>query len=195
MLLRSNTLLEKQATLRNWVVQFGDDLFTWAYHKTRNQPIAEDMVQDTFLAAFQAFDSFHNQSSPRTWLFSILRNKIIDHYRQQAKHITSTLEEQNDQTDSLFDEDGNWHKDSRPREWDLTKQHLLDDLEFSKVFSLCLEELPTNWSACLRLKYLDGKEGKEICQVLNITTSNFWQIIHRAKLQVRVCLEKRWFNL
>ncbi len=190
-----NTFMEKQGVLAHWVDQFGDELYTWAFHKTRDESLAEDLIQDTFLVAFQSLEKFQQRSSPRTWLFSILNNKIIDYYRQQARHSTMSLEAQNDPSDSLFDEDDNWKKESRPAEWDLSHHHLLDDPEFGKIFYACMEHLPASWLSCLQLKYLEAKEGEEICQVLNISPSNFWQILHRAKLQMRVCLEKRWFSI
>jgi DNA-directed RNA polymerase specialized sigma24 family protein len=72
--------------------------------------------------------------------------------------------------------------------------HLLDNTEFIDVLTFCLNKLPDNWSSAIHLKYLEEKDGHKICQELGISSSNYWQILHRAKLQSRVCLEKNWIK-
>lgn len=186
---------EKSQRIAHWLEQFGDELFRWALHKTRDQMIAEDLIQDTFLAAFQSFEKFQNKSAPETWLYSILNNKIIDYYRKQTKVDSLVTESQEDQLNSLFDTEGQWREESKPKEWVISDDQLLDDPEFTKVFQGCMKKLPEKWLSCLQLKYMSEKEGPEICQVLDITPSNFWQLLHRAKLQVRICLEHHWFNI
>jgi RNA polymerase sigma-70 factor (ECF subfamily) len=183
---------DKQKQVSQWVGQYGDDLYTWAFHKTQDQQTAEDLVQDTFLASFQSFEKFQHKSTPRTWLFAILNNKITDHFRQQIKNA-STIRERHTLI-NFFDENGDWKEEAKPLEWSLYDSHLLDDIEFGRVFQDCLRKLPESWNACLQLKYLDEKDGDQVCQVMNITPSNFWQILHRAKLQIRKCLEKNWFT-
>ena len=76
---------DSKITIENWVNQYSDALFSWAYYKTSSKETAEDLVQDTFLAAYHKIDSFKGNSQPKTWLFSILNNKIIDYYRLSAK--------------------------------------------------------------------------------------------------------------
>ena len=70
----------KIKTVENWVYQYGDALFSWSISKTKNKELSEDLVQDTFIAALKSFESFENRSQPKTWLISILNNKIIDHF-------------------------------------------------------------------------------------------------------------------
>ena len=69
------------ATPDDWVEAHGDYLFNFAIGQLRDASVAEDLVQDTFLAAFKARDRFSGQSSERTWLVGILRHKICDHLR------------------------------------------------------------------------------------------------------------------
>jgi len=70
----------------------------------------------------------------------------------------------------------------------------LDNVEFKSVMENCMKKLPDTWFSAIHLKYLEEKDGKVICQELGITPSNFWQILHRAKVQLRACIEKNWFK-
>ena len=177
--------------LTQWVETYTSDLYSWAYHKTSNVEVAQDLVQDTFLAVAERLDSFQGKSSVKTWLFSILNNKIVDFYRKKAKaHVSFD----GNFLSHFFNEDGEWKQDSMPKDWSDGEEHLLDNAEFHQVLKLCMDALPVSWSATVKLKYLSQKKGEEICKELNITSSNYWQMIHRAKLQLRACLEKKWLK-
>jgi len=178
------------AMVQCWVELYTDELYTWAFYKTNKKETAEDLVQDTFLAAYQGFDRFSGKSEVKTWLFSILHNKIAEHYRKQYKNPAA-----NTGTDLsyFFEPDGEWKKEERPQAWD-TDAALLDDPAFTSVLNKCMDQLPAHWNAAMKLKYLEDKKGELICQELEITPSNFWQVLHRAKLQLRKCLELHWFK-
>lgn len=186
-------IIEKQKRISNWVKDHGDMLYSWAYYKTSNEAIAKDLIQETFLSAFQSLASFKNGSSPKTWLFSILKNKVIDHYRKAAMSSPSPIDDSDDKAE-WFDSYGNWKKEYRPEHWLMPDENILDNPAFNAILSRCLGKLPSVWSACVQLKYLGEKETEDICQQLEITSSNLWQILHRAKLQLRHCLEKNWFK-
>ena len=177
--------------LSQWVEEFTSDLYSWAYYKVSDTEIAKDFVQDTFLAAAEKIKDFKGESSPKTWLFSILNHKIIDHYRKKTK---SPVTIDNQFFSTFFDEDGGWKQEKRPKEWHEEEEHLLDDNEFLKILKKCMDALPENWNACVKLKYLSEKKGEDICQELDISPTNFWQIIHRAKVQLRECVDNNWFN-
>lgn len=182
--------MEKE-DLTNWVNEFTSDLYKWAYYKTSSAETAEDLVQETFLAASEKMSSFKGDSSPKTWLFAILNHKIIDYYRKSVKK--PVLIESNT-ISWFFDADGRWQQDKRPKDWEDDETHLLDDTDFQKVLQKCLDALPEQWNLCVKLKYLTEKSGEEICQELDITPTNYWQIVHRAKLQLRKCVENKWFK-
>ena len=182
----------KNNDLTDWVNKFTEDLFKWAYHKTSSNEIAADLVQDTFLAAAEKIASFKGDSSPKTWLFSILNHKIIDHYR---KKVNQPLAIEDQSFSNFFTDDGDWQEIRKPKDWQKEDDiNMLDDDEFQQVLKKCMDVLPEKWSACVKLKYLSEKNGEDICQELDITPSNFWQIVHRAKLQLRDCVEKNWFH-
>lgn len=177
--------------LKNWVNEFTNELYKWAYYKTSSTETAEDLVQETFLVAAEKFNTFKGDSSPKTWLFSILNHKIIDYYR---KNVTKPVAIESVSISNYFDEDGSWQQEKRPKDWNDEEGHLLDDDDFQQILQKCLDALPEKWNTCVKLKYLTEKSGEEICQELGIAPTNFWQIVHRAKLQLRNCIENNWFK-
>ena len=182
---------QNKVNITQLVDQFAGDLFSWASYKVSDTELAKDLVQDTFLAVAEKMDSFKGDSSPKTWLFSILKYKIIDHYRAKVKQPFSY---DNQSFSSFFTEDGEWRAEKKPGNWDVDDGQLLDNVDFNEVLKECIEALPEKWSMSVKLKYLMSKKGEEICQELDITPSNFWQIMHRAKLQLRECIESNWFT-
>lgn len=177
--------------LKQWVHDFTDDLYRWALYRTSSEETAKDVVQETFLAASEKIHDFKRQSSPKTWLFSILNHKILDVYRKKAK---KPFQSYNPDFSRFYDDEGSWLKSARPQPWKDDTPHLLDEDNFQEVLRKCLSVLPEKWHACIKLKYIMNKKGKDICQELEITPTNFWQIMHRAKLNLRECLERNWFQ-
>jgi RNA polymerase sigma-70 factor (ECF subfamily) len=94
----------------------------------------------------------------------------------------------------IFTEEEGWKPEKQPREWKSEEGHLLDNEVFQAVLKKCLDALPEKWNLSVKMKYLTDKSGVEICQELGITPSNFWQMVHRAKLQLRDCIETNWFQ-
>lgn len=178
-------------TIKCWVELYSDNLYSWALHKTSSKEIAEDLVQETFMAAVQSFANFEGKSNEKTWLFAILSNKINDHHRNNFRKPTIY---DNSILQVFFDSDDQWNQEERPKSWDSESENLLDDSEFQKIFEYCLGKLPVNWYSAIQLKYLEEKNGELICHELGISPTNFWQILHRAKLQLRKCLELNWFK-
>mgnify|MGYP006299305345 CR=1 FL=1 len=175
-----------------WINDYTSELFSWALHKVSDNELAADLVQDTFLAAAEKIESFKGNSAPKTWLFSILNNKIVDHYR---KKVNKTVPHENESLQRFFESGGEWQENRKPQNWHQDDdEHLLDNEEFQAVLKKCLDALPDKWNLCVKLKYLSGKKGEIICQELDISPSNYWQIIHRAKLQLRECVDDNWFN-
>ncbi|MGN6645362.1 MAG: sigma-70 family RNA polymerase sigma factor [Cytophaga sp.] len=185
--------------IKEWVDEFSSDMFSWAFYKTSNKETAKDLVQETFIAAFESFKSFENRSKPKTWLFSILKNKIIDHHRKLYKNNIVSSDKIYEEHSTilfsyLFNEEGEWREKNSVSSLEENSIELLDDFEFNEVLSKCFQKLPVTWNSAIQLKYLEDKDAKDICQELDVSTSNYWQIIHRAKLQLRACLEEDWFK-
>jgi RNA polymerase sigma-70 factor (ECF subfamily) len=180
-------------TISTWVGLFSDDLYTWAYHKTKKMDLAEDLVQETFIKAFNAIDDFQEKSSPKTWLFRILNNLLIDHYRKNAKYKTENLDEAESLTNGMFDSKSNWQVYGFEDFW-AKDENVFDDSDFNHIFDFCMSDLPESWRLAVSAKYLLQMETVEICQELEITASNYWQMVHRAKLMLKKCLETKWFS-
>lgn len=184
---------QQQSELTEWVRLYTRELFVWTLQRVSDHQLAEDLVQDTFLAASENLHSFHRNSQPKTWLIGILKNKIADYYRRMLR---SGIEQPLSGADpaGYFVENGHWIRDARPHHWEQEPDQLTNDPAFNRIFDDCIDHLPTAMRACIRLKFLDEKKGEEICQELGISDTNYWQLIRRAKLQLRACLETNWFR-
>ena len=191
----SVTVENSKTVLENWVHQFSDELYSWALYKTSSKETAEDLVQETFLAAFNKIESFQGKSQPKTWLFSILNNKVVDFYRLRArttKNNFSLMEESGfELSDGLFNTTENWVDKELNPIWE-QEGELLDNPEFNLVMQNCIDDLPKNWKFAITSKYLTDNKTELICKELAITTSNYWQIIHRSRLLLKKCLETNW---
>jgi RNA polymerase sigma-70 factor (ECF subfamily) len=186
---------DSKSILEQWVNQFSDELYSWAFFKTSSKEVAEDLVQDTFMAAFHKIDTFQGKSQPKTWLFSILNNKVIDYYRLSArttkKNFSLTENSGYELSDGLFNTYGCWKSNDINAAWD-QDQELLDNPEFNSIMENCMDDLPHKWKLAVTSKYLSDKKTETIYQELEITTSNYWQIVHRSKLLLKKCLELKW---
>jgi RNA polymerase sigma-70 factor (TIGR02943 family) len=179
---------ESADIIKQLVAEHTDAMYQWAMYKLNDDEQAKDIVQDTFIAAFEKVGAFEGNSTHKTWLFSILNNKIADHFRKECRNPV-----QWGYNDVFFKADGHWREERKPHDWG-GDAHLLDNSEFVKVLNGCINGLPKGWAAAIQLKYMLGKNGTEICQELDITTTNYWQMIRRAKLNLRQCLELKWFK-
>lgn len=182
-----------------WVDEYSDEFFRFTMYRVKNREVAEDLVQETFLSGLNALDKFRRHCPEKSWLYNILRNKIIDHFR---KKTNSEIKQSNfaGETDDdsfynqFFKTGGKWNNDASPENWDISADNILERKEFMQFLLLCLSLLPKTWEKVFTLKNIDDHSTKEICKELAITPSNLWTIVHRAKLQLRDCLEKRWRN-
>jgi len=174
------------------VDRYGDYLFRYAVLRLRDRSAAEDLVQETFLAALSGRDRFSGGSSESTWLVGILKHKIADHFRRQAREAPAGREELRDFPDpAAFDGSGHWI--SGPAEWGGNPADLLRQREFLEQFLECLSGLSASHANAFTLREIEGAAAAEICKVLNVSETNLWVILHRARSSLRRCLETRWF--
>ena len=180
----------------HWIEEHADALFKFAVVRVSDREIAKDLVQETFLSALQHRETFRGESSERTWLVSILKNKIIDYYRKKKsdKSVPLFNEEGRSELDSYFDHEGEWKSSAKPASWSGTGYHALRSKEFQEILRRCLSKLSEHGKAVFIAKYIDELDSEEICKDLEITASNYWVIMHRAKLQIRQCVEKNWLK-
>lgn len=187
----------KEKTISHWVNEHADELYSWTCNRVRNDALAEDLVQETFIAALQHYDSFQGKSQPKTWLFSILRNKITDHYRRSAKDAVTIAGRDERRamyvTENLFDGKGEWLENEAHFAWS-SETELLDEPGFASTMDECLHKLPASWCSIVQAKYLLEKNVEEVCQELGLSASNYWQVLHRSRLALKKCLEISWFS-
>jgi len=181
-------LKTKLTNPENWVNNYGDYLYAYAMSKLFSKNLAEDLLQDTFLSAFQAKNKFKGNSNEKTWLTSILKRKIADHYRKRAKN-----KEQLSVDNSPFIKDkfmhGRWKEEKVPLQWDMDGDWSKDE-SFIEVIKRCISFLPKKWHAVFALKHMEDSSTHEISDELDISESNIWVILHRSRLQLRECIEQ-----
>lgn len=180
----------------NWVDEHGDYLFGYALLRVRDRELAEELVQETFLAALKARHNFAGQSSEKTWLVGILKHKIIDHFRRVSREHSVADFEANGHEEDLFRQTGewvdHWKPESAPKEWANDPGRLLEQKEFWEVFKRCLAELPPRLAQAFTLREIDGFSSEEICEILNISANNLWVMLHRARALLRRSMEVNW---
>jgi RNA polymerase sigma-70 factor (TIGR02943 family) len=184
----------------NWITDYSDELYGYAMSKTSKPDLAEDLVQETFLAALKSLGNFKGLSSERTWLFTILKFKIADYYRKAStRYEISNASLGNDDhssyIDNYFEDDGNWKGKSVPKDWAVDYSSSLENKELAIALNSCIEKLPNAQKRLVLLKLVEEQETELVCKELNITPTNYWVIIHRAKLQLRTCLEMNWIKI
>lgn len=182
-----------------WVDEYGDYLFRYAQFRVRDEAVAEDLVQETLLAALQAMKKFEGRGAERTWLTGILKHKIIDHFRKIAKQNQfETIEGEEFEHDELFRHEGEWighfKRDNGPIEWGTNPAEMLEQGEFWEIFQKCLSPLPPRIASAFTMREVDGVSSEEICKVLEISNNNLWVMLHRARMQLRRCIEVNWFR-
>lgn len=175
-----------------WLDRHGDALYLYAFQRLRRREIAEELVQETLLAALRGYANFEGRSSERTWLVSIMRRKIIDHIRDKAGKNPDSFGDPEGSGAGLFDRSGKWR--SPPGDWPRDSVAVTEKDEFWKAFDGCFGELSSPLAEAFCLCELENVSSQEACKVLGISTSNLWTRLHRARLLLRQCLEIHLFS-
>ena len=172
----------------SWVEQYGDILYRFALFKVQDSAIAEDLVQETFLAALGAYRNFKGHSTLRTWLIAILKNKSVDHIRKKVRERRSNeIQHLNNTGAENFYGQEQWSH--RHGKWCETPLNLYAHKEMMDKLSKCLTRLPDRLAEAFIMREIDGLSTKEICEALNITSANCWVMLHRARQRLRSCIE------
>ena len=171
----------------------------YALSRLRHKGAAEDVVQETLLAAVEGLAKFRGESAPLTWLTGILKHKIVDWQRREARNpsrvtAASCIDMDGDAeetADALFDSEGRWV--NPPSAWPNPEQ-AFENKQFWETFERCLADVPPASARAFYLREIQGMETKEICAELGISESNCWVMLHRARLSLRQSIEARWFQ-
>ncbi|MGD9635823.1 MAG: sigma-70 family RNA polymerase sigma factor [Pirellulales bacterium] len=174
-----------------WVDRYGDALLRFALSRIGRRDVAEDLVQETFLSAWKARDSYDGRAAFGTWLCSILRRRIADYYRSTGRH-SPVDEEAGAEFESFFTARGKWREAAVA--WNESPDELAQRSEFWAVFAACLGSLPVHLAEAFQLRELRQSSIEEACAATGCTPKNLSVRLHRARLSLRRCLDQKWFR-
>lgn len=177
----------------DWVHTHGSHLLRYAYSRVRNSHVAEELVQETFIAGLKGKRSYSGRSSERTWFIGILRHKIIDYFRKSSRErAVADVEDLPDADEHRFDSTGRWL--NPPENWNGDPEQAAEASDFWSTLRTCIDGLPPNLASAFVLREIKGLGSEEVCRILDITPNNLWVRLHRARTQLRLGLEQRWFG-
>ena len=174
-----------------WIDSYSDYLFNYTITRVSDREMAQDLVQDTFFAGLKSMKNFKGEASERTWLVSILKRKIIDHYRKINSNKGKA--EVRIAYNSDAESEGDWLEERVADPFDKTAEDNLENQELGLAIHGCIGKLPVKQATVFKMKTLLGYETEAICKELDITASNLWVIIHRARTAMAECLKQNWF--
>ncbi|WP_017389294.1 RNA polymerase factor sigma-70 [Acinetobacter calcoaceticus] len=170
-------------------------MIKFAFLQLSSLPQAEDVVQEALTSAFQHLDSFKGRAAFKTWVFAILKNKIIDVIRQKSRLVAMSElfkdEESELSIDALFDASGHWHKYEAPQAWQ-NPEEMMEQADFWIIFEACLNHLPAKYAQVFMLREVIELSSNEICSKLELSISNFNVLMYRSRTRLRECLENKW---
>ncbi len=173
-----------------WVDKYSDYLYNYTIVRVNDHEIAQDLISETFLAGLKSKDNFKGDASERTWLISILKRKIIDHYRR----INSNKGKAEIRVNySGEDSEGDWLEERVKDPFDKTAEDSLENEELGLAILNCLGKLDDRQAQIFKRKTIENFDTEAICNEFDITPSNLWVIIHRVRRSLAMCLQNNWF--
>jgi len=182
---------EHKIDATKWVDSYSDYLYNYTISRVSDSEIAKDIVQDTFFAGLKSMKNFKGEASERTWLVSILKRKIIDHYRKINSKKGKAEVRMSYSSDS--EDEGEWLEERVEDQSYKNAEDVLENKELSVAIYNCLDKLPEKQAQVFKMKTIENFDTEIICNELNITASNLWVIIHRARTSLSSCLETNWY--
>jgi len=174
-----------------WVEQYADMLYRYTLVRVKDPDIAEELVQSTFFAALKSQHTFAGKSTEKTWLFGILKHKTMDHFRAAKKNVNLDISDSD--TDSIqFDQAG--HMMPPPNNWNLNPEKAAENKELAQVLAECLNGLSEKFHRLFVLKEIEGLSSEEICKEFKVKPTNLWVMLHRARNQLKLCMESNWLS-
>lgn len=184
-------MAQHQIDPNTWISNYSDYLFNYTITRVNDREIAQDLVQETFLAGLKSMANFKGEASERTWLVAILKRKIIDHYRRiNSKKGKAEVRINYSNND---DSEGDWLEEQVADPFDKTAEDQIENSELGSAIYNCLDKLPEKQAQVFKMKTILNYDTETICNDLNITPSNLWVIIHRARTALAECMEDNWF--
>jgi RNA polymerase sigma-70 factor, ECF subfamily len=186
-----NSNQDSSAPAARWLKDHGDILYRYALQRLHSPDAAEDLVQETLLAALAAKSGFAGLSAEQTWLIGILKHKLVDHLRKSVRERPLSEMQAEDHFDP-FDNRGHWKV--RVSHWKSVPHEAVESAEFHKVLASCLSKLPPRIARVFWLYEAESMNSRDLCKELEISPTNLWTILHRARLRLQQCLNANWFE-
>ena len=177
-----------------WVNDYGDFLYNFAVMHLRDKTLAEEMVQDTFVSALGSADKFRGLATERSWLTAILKHKIIDYIRKisrERKYFQDV--ERGTEDKNNFNDIGHWKVE--PEAWPENPAQAFEKKAFFERLNDCIEKLPEQQASVFIMREFGELSTDEICKAIDVSTTNLWVLLHRARMKLRRCLEVNWFGI
>ncbi|MCF8719839.1 sigma-70 family RNA polymerase sigma factor [Nitrospina gracilis] len=177
-----------------WVDKYGDTMYRFTLVRVKDPMIAHDIIQTTLLAALQAQHTFAGKSSEKSWLFGILKHKIMDHFRSQKSQRTYELtpDDDADPYENAYNESGHWV--SPPRNWEINPEKAVENTQLMEALNQCMDGLSGKFRDIFVMKEIEGMSSEDICKEMGIKPTNLWVILHRARNQLKKCLETHYWR-
>ena len=172
-----------------WVNKYSDGMYRFALLRVKNEEHVDDIVQNTILAALQAKDTFAGRSTERTWLFGILKNKLLEYYRETNKNNKYQLElkDEIDPCDADFDGKGHWQ--ALPFDWGIDPENAFENKQIYQILSGCIDQLSPKFRELYVLREIEGLDPETICKDFKITSNNLCVMLHRVRNLLKKCME------
>lgn len=170
--------------LADWFEAHGTDLLAFARRRLRDPDDAEDAVQDALVSAAEAMERGTTTDEERRLLFTLLRRRTVDHVRRDAVRRRVT-----DEYAQIVRASGPSIRDqvyaiARDR-WQRRPAETLEGEEFWQAFERCLGGMPALMRQAVVFREVDGLPTADVCELLGLTKSNLWTLVHRGRLRLR----------
>ncbi len=176
----------------DWVDKYFTQMYRFALTRVKDQDVAEEVVQETFLAAWKSKESFSGRSTEKSWLFGILKHKILDYFRQVKKRGEIEFGDPGEweSAENLFQANGLWK--TPPSSWGINPEEAAQNVQLLEALNQCVENLSDRFKSLFLLKEMDGLTADEICDQLEIKPANLWVMMHRIRSRLKTCLESNF---
>jgi RNA polymerase sigma-70 factor (ECF subfamily) len=184
--------------LTEQLLEHGNALLRYALARVGDSATAEDLVQETLVAAVTQLAQFAGDSSMKTWLVGILRHKIMDHYRWRERHPgdhpPASMDVSDDDTDPWFTRLGAWRVDPNVglEVLDDDPAKVLERSQLRAALQLCIAELPKKLHRVFILRELEELDPDTVCTTTNLSRDSLVVFLYRARQSLRACLQKKW---
>ena len=185
-----NKITSKETNPQIWIEKYRESLFKYALFRLRDADLAEESIQETFLAALQSRKGYQGMATEKTWLISILKRKIYDHFRRIGRDrqfkVTFPMER------SKYDVRG--MPALKSRIWLSDPSMVFEQKEFLKILKQALSVLPGRTAQAFILRDVIELSSEEICEFMDISICNLYVMVHRARKRLRYDLQLHWLN-